>query len=161
MKTCSKCLTVKDFSAFCIERRSRDGYSRLCKACANAYQAERYYTHHNERLTCNPITGEPNLKRLRCHKYYVLKERTEGRTKQRHNSFGKELISKDDFYAWFDENIDSFMALHDTYVASNFDRKLIPSIDRLNNDLGYVRGNMQWITLTDNARKANKSWNYL
>jgi len=42
MKTCNKCGTLKPVTDFAKRKDTRDGMSYKCKACDNAYQAQRY-----------------------------------------------------------------------------------------------------------------------
>ena len=54
-------------------------------------------------------------------------------------------ISKEEFFAWVDENWSAFASLY-------ADGKT-PSIDRKDNSIGYTYGNMQVIDLKENMRK--------
>jgi len=45
--------------------------------------------------------------------------------------------------------------LHQAWVLSNFDRNLSPSVDRIDNKLGYIADNIQFITHSDNVKKGN------
>lgn len=42
MKTCNNCKAVKPLTDFAKRKDTRDGYAFKCRACDNAYQAERY-----------------------------------------------------------------------------------------------------------------------
>ena len=48
---------------------------------------------------------------------------------------------------------DLWFTLYDNWVASNFDKKLAPSIDRINDDLPYKFGNIQLMTWEENHKK--------
>lgn len=67
---------------------------------------------------------------------------------------GKELLPKEDFYVWA-KNSDKFYELFKEYENSNYDRKLAPSVDRVNSKLGYKIENMEWVTHSENSRRAN------
>jgi len=49
-----------------------------------------------------------------------------------------------------------FVELHEAWKYSNFNRKLTPSIDRIDNKKGYTVDNMQWMTLSNNSSKYTK-----
>lgn len=68
---------------------------------------------------------------------------------------GKELLDKNDFYKWA-KNSPKFYELFKEYEDSNYDRKLAPSVDRINSKLGYFIDNMEWVTHSENSRRANK-----
>jgi hypothetical protein len=67
---------------------------------------------------------------------------------------GKELLTKEDFYVWA-KNSSKFYELFKEYENSNYDRKLAPSVDRVNSKLGYKIENMEWVTHSENSRRAN------
>ena len=67
---------------------------------------------------------------------------------------GKELLTKEDFYVWA-KNSPKFYELFKEYENSNYDRKLAPSVDRVNSKLGYKIENMEWVTHSENSRRAN------
>lgn len=71
---------------------------------------------------------------------------------------GKELLAKDDFYEWAKNN-PKFWELFKEYEDSNYDRKLAPSVDRVNSKLGYFIDNMEWVTHSENSRRANHKKN--
>lgn len=71
---------------------------------------------------------------------------------------GKELLAKDDFYEWA-KNSPKFLELFKEYEDSNYDRKLAPSVDRVNSKLGYFIDNMEWVTHSENSRRANHKKN--
>jgi hypothetical protein len=67
---------------------------------------------------------------------------------------GKELLDKEEFYTWA-KNSSKFWELFKEYEDSNYDRKLAPSVDRVNSKLGYNINNMEWVTHSENSRRAN------
>ena len=66
----------------------------------------------------------------------------------------KELLPRETFYKWSRENSD-FIKLFKDWESSQYSRKLTPSIDRIDSSLGYEVNNMQWITHSENSRKAS------
>jgi hypothetical protein len=79
-----------------------------------------------------------SISRIFNHKYYAIKERctkihiTNGIKK---SVYGKDFLSKEEWIDWcyLEENYKAFMALYNNWVQSGFDRKLSPSIDRIDN----------------------------
>ena len=65
---------------------------------------------------------------------------------------GKEVLPKDEFYAWALAN-KSFHILYEAWEQSGFDRKLAPSVDRIDSQKGYTLDNMRWITHSENSRQ--------
>lgn len=72
--------------------------------------------------------------------------------KKQHLYGGKEILSREEFYAFSQQDL-MFHLLFDAWVESGYDRKLTPSVDRLDTAKGYVLGNIQWLTHSENSRK--------
>lgn len=64
---------------------------------------------------------------------------------------GKSLLSREDFYRWSTKN-EQFNILFNIWEQSNYNRKLTPSVDRIDSDKGYELDNMRWITHSENSR---------
>ena len=78
------------------------------------------------------------------------------KTKSRHNAktyYGLDFCSKQTFYNFSNNNID-LEYLMMKWKESNYDRRYAPSIDRITSSKGYVMGNMEWITLSDNVKRS-------
>lgn len=69
---------------------------------------------------------------------------------------GLEVLSRKDFYEWAKANKD-FQRLYRQWVATGYDRKLTPSINRIDTTKGYVPGNMEWLTHSMNSALGAKS----
>jgi hypothetical protein len=63
---------------------------------------------------------------------------------------GKEILPKDEFYQWAINNND-FHELFDAWEKSGYERKLCPSVDRIDSSLGYIIGNMRFTTFQVNC----------
>lgn len=83
---------------------------------------------------------------LSC-KYYLMKRRA------KKNNL--ELCSRKDFFDFATINKD-LLLLFNNWVENNFNKKLTPSIDRIDNLKGYLLGNMRFITHSENVIKGNK-----
>lgn len=70
-----------------------------------------------------------------------------------HLYYGLPILRRKDFYNWA-LNQPRFLLLLNEYIHAGFSRKLAPSIDRLNPNKGYTLGNMEWVTLSENSRRA-------
>lgn len=69
---------------------------------------------------------------------------------------GKSILDKNIFYEWAlsDSN---FNKLFDDYEKSGYQRKLAPSVDRINSSIGYELSNMEFITMSENSRRGSIS----
>jgi len=70
---------------------------------------------------------------------------------------GLDILSKEDFINWSLET--NFKDLLLGYEESGYDRKLAPSVDRIDSILGYTIGNIRWITHSENSRLGALSQN--
>ena len=66
---------------------------------------------------------------------------------------GKELLPREDFYQW--AKCQTFRRMFKTYENSGYDRKLAPSVDRIDSSKGYTIDNMEWVTHSENSRRGN------
>lgn len=86
------------------------------------------------------------------------------RMKRRVKSFkyhkGLSIISRKDFYAWA-ESRDDYKQLFQKWVLSNYDKRLSPSIDRIDSSKEYTVDNMNFLTTHENrldgCKAANKA----
>jgi hypothetical protein len=84
--------------------------------------------------------------------YRNIVSRVSGVQAKKHHLYkGKDVLSKQDFYDWSLNNKD-FYRLYEDWCASGFDRKLSPSVDRIDTSKGYTIDNMRWITHSENSR---------
>ena len=72
---------------------------------------------------------------------------------------GLMLLDRNEFYEWSKSNED-FNKLYNDWVDSGYERRLSPSIDRIDSCGGYVLDNTRWITHSENSRLGSISrWN--
>ena len=72
-----------------------------------------------------------------------MKSRVTGvQWKKAHLYEGKSLLPKQDFYDWALES-DEFRTLFINWSLSGYDRKLSPSINRIDTEKGYELGNIE------------------
>jgi len=109
-------------------------------------------------------TGNANTKKYERTKkgklmrnYRNMESRVKGiQWRKAHLYEGKELLSREEFYDWA-MNQDSFHRLFDEWVMSGYDRKLSPSVDRVDSSKGYTIDNMEWVTHSENSRRGTLS----
>ncbi len=85
--------------------------------------------------------------------YRNMQSRIEGvhRTKA-HLYTGLNLLEREVFYCWALESIE-FHTLWASWVDSGYNRKLTPSVDRVDSSKGYYLDNMEWVTHSENSRR--------
>lgn len=89
--------------------------------------------------------------------YRNMKSRICGVQKAKHHLYdGKCLLEKEDFYTWA-QNCDEFHKLFRKWEKSGYDRKLTPSVDRIDSSDGYFVENMEWVTHSENSRRGGLS----
>jgi hypothetical protein len=85
--------------------------------------------------------------------YRNMQSRTCGiQKKKAHLYKGLYLLERQDFYKWAKEN-DVFWKLYQHWVKSSYDRKLTPTVDRIDSEIGYSLNNMEWVTHSENSRR--------
>lgn len=88
---------------------------------------------------------------VRC--YRNMLSRVSGVTKNKNHLYlGKGILDKNLFYE-MSLNDNDFNSLFDHWESNGYDRRLTPSIDRIDTDLGYLKDNIQWITFSENCRR--------
>jgi len=92
--------------------------------------------------------------------YRNMLSRVRGVTKNKNHLYlGLEILHKKDFYA-FSLADNNFHKLFYVWENSGHERRLTPSIDRIDSKLGYTLDNMQWIAFSDNCRKTSRNLVY-
>lgn len=67
-----------------------------------------------------------------------------------HIYIGKPILPRDVFMQWA-KNHPDFLTLYKRYVMNDFERRLAPSINRINSRKGYTLDNMEWMTSGQNS----------
>lgn len=142
-------------SVFHKNDQMANGHLNQCPDCKWRYdnvgyeyqRPDDYWKKYHKKYRRENIEG---IWRLR---YEDMKKRVNGAKQNHKGAEGKRLCSKEVFLEWCENNRDEFESIWQQWKESGYERKLSPSIDRIDNDKGYFPDNMQWITVSENASK--------
>lgn len=140
------------------DNSGRTGVGRVCRKCRAEHRGN-YLKKTNNRSS---RTYEKTINGFLMRKYRNMKSRIFGIQKQKaHLYVGKSILDKEIFYVWAKQSKE-FYDLYNKYKKGGFNRKLCPTVNRINPALGYSVSNMEWITHSENSRlgslsKRNKS----
>lgn len=91
--------------------------------------------------------------------YRNMESRTSGIQKQKYHLYkNKFLLDREIFYEWA-KSSEEFKIMFKMWEDSNYERKLTPTVDRENSELGYTLDNMRWLTHSENSRLGSISRN--
>lgn len=130
MKKCSKCKKQKDFVLFSKNPSHKYGYANECKSCKYEFKKKWYKTKDG----------------IITDYYHQQKSRSKKRGHQMPDYTKEELKS------WC-FNQDIFHELHKQWKESGYPRHLRPSVDRIDNKIGYTIKNIQIMTARENLKK--------
>lgn len=136
-KECIICHKIKKLGEFYEQKGMFDGHLNKCIECCLEYADSRHKIdpHYYMRAIYNGMVWRcKNIER-----YKKLK-----------------IVNKNEWVVWCDKNMYKFNVLFKNWQNSGFDKKLSPSIDRIDNNRGYELDNMQWLTHSQNSKKGNK-----
>lgn len=154
---CRVCKIKKSKSDYYKNIRYKDGKDTICKSCAKNLSKRvreakpKYYAHFDT------TRRRTNIDYIFGRRYSSMKFRiSRGYMKKR----SIDIPTKEQFLDWcYSPDIyRQFMRVYGAYKDSNFERRLIPTIDRKDTFLGYSLDNLQWMSHSDNARKAMKDY---
>jgi len=121
-----------------------------------AWQRQRRALTHNSDTKKYEKTPNGFLMRM----YRNMQSRTLGiQWRKAHLYKGKGLLYREEFHEWAITHPD-FWLLFNKWVDSQYDRRLTPTVNRVNSKLGYFIDNMEWITHSENSRLGAKSRNH-
>lgn len=129
MKICNRCKKEKDYCQFDKTIRMKDGLSRTCKACKKEDYLKRKFK--------NPI-----------HIYFIAKK---SECKQKGFEFDLDIEYLTNIWTSFCPIFGTPMKLG---VGGRGDKNT-SHLDRINPNLGYIKGNVAWISGRANRIKYN------
>lgn len=155
---CTKCNS--DYEVYKSEKLGTNGaflrYNKngtramgsTCQSCVAADRKRKWESRESDSRSY-----EKTKKGFLMRKYRNMKSRILGIQKKKFHLYeGKSLIEKELFYRWA-ESSPQFHALFEEWEKSGYDRKLSPSVDRIDSEKGYIMGNLEWITHSENSRR--------
>jgi len=159
-KKCFKCNKIKPLSDFYRHSQMPDGHLNKCKECNKIDVRENYKKNINYYREYDKNRIRNNLDYIFSHRYSGMKTRENGRGFHKYNVIGKGICSKKKFIQWChqDSVLKTFIILYNNWVKNNYIRTMCPSIDRINNNKGYMLDNIRWITQSENSIKYNKTF---
>lgn len=120
-----------------------------CQPCVN----ERQRAYRDRNKNSSTLKYEKTKKGFLVRTYRNMKSRVEGiQEKKAHLYVGKEILDKEDFYIWALSD-HTFNVLFSLWEVQGYDRKLTPSIERVDSACGYKLSNMEWLTHSENSRR--------
>jgi hypothetical protein len=153
-KQCFICKNIKDLKKFYAHKQMPDGHINKCIECTKKYINERRMKNREADIIRKKEDYRTNHKTIWNVRYHGMKTRVNGTSISHYtSSFGKDLLSKKEFFEWCEINKKEFEYIYNKWKNSNFERKLSPSVDRLDNKKGYLKDNIRWITQQENSIK--------
>lgn len=157
-KECSKCKTVKLFSEFTSNKSRSDGLTVWCKSCSKSSR-DNYYLANKEKIK------QKHLEWREKNKDYIKASRLAKRKEDprkimlysaKHRAQAKGLS--------FDIDVEDII-IPEYCPVLNIKLELFhesqnrssPSLDRIDSNLGYTKGNIQVISWLANTMKTNAS----
>ena len=151
-KRCFKCGVVKPIADFYKHPQMKDGHLNKCKECTRADTQRNYADHIDYYHKYDQDRYRKNKDRLLAHIYRGIVNRCNG-VQRKYSSTGTTPISIAEWKSFCTSTRTEFDKLYDAWEKSGFQRRMAPSIDRIDNNRGYTIDNMQWLSQSDNSRK--------
>lgn len=155
-KICFKCNKRKPLCDFYKHKQMGDGHLNKCKECARTDVRLNYSENVETKRAYDKKRQRHSRSRIFNHRYNGIRQRVEGRATREYKVKGSECLTYEQYCMWVKSNIDDFENVYQQWASSGFTNKLAPSIDRVNNKLGYIPSNMRWVTKSQNSAKYTK-----
>lgn len=153
-KCCFKCDTQKELNEFYKHPQMPDGHVNKCKECNKRDVQLNYKARASQYKAYDRMRNTHDEQRIMSHKYRGIVSRCNWtKTHRSYTVAGMAHLTFASFKRWWKLHKPEYDALYTNYAHSNFSRKYAPSIDRINNRMGYFPQNMQWLALSENCKK--------
>lgn len=159
-KTCSKCEETKVIALFHKAANHSDGFRNDCKSCVSKYQKE-----HNSILYRKHVLKINSIKKQNREKnellafirrmYNYMQCRVRGQViidRKYKNYVNKEICTRNDFIMFAMKNW-NLKYLFCEWIKSGYQRKMVPTVDRIDNSKGYLINNIQFKSFRENVLK--------
>lgn len=162
--------TGERFCTECSKRLEKTNKKQICSHECHLVRRRKWHAKNREKINARQREEYHNGTRKQYAKDYEktffghlmrmyrnMKSRTLGIQKMKAHLYqGKELLSKEQFYEWA-QNHKDYKRLYKKWVASGYERRLVPTVDRIDSNKGYVIDNMRWLTHSENSRLGSES----
>lgn len=123
---------------------------------------------HDAREWMNNVIDSPTEAQARYQKrhplrsrrnkmYLFAKYRVQGKGPRTDAWKGLPICTQQEFYAWFNTQLPLAKKMHKKYIESGKQHRYQMSLNRKDNNHGYVVGNMELITVSKNGRMGGKN----
>jgi len=155
-KNCNKCGKYLTSENFYKCSTTSDGLEGSCKECKkkNIIKNQRRLESATGKNDC-----QRSVKRLLWIRVRDCYNRCSGNLskaayKKSKDYIGLECMERKEFLKYIKDNFwEDWVEKFNYWEKQGFQRKFTPSIDRIDNLKGYIPGNLQIITLSENSRK--------
>jgi hypothetical protein len=160
-KVCARCHKSKPLTDFYKRSKSKDGYGIYCKPC-HLLSNSLYRFKNREKINeysrwYHKHYRHTSPKGFLCSLYTHMKNRVTGSDKtQKKFYLGLPILDRQEFYTWALKDRE-FNRLFFGWKRTGYSRRSCPSINRINSSLGYVAGNMNWLTQKANSALGGKT----
>lgn len=163
-KVCKKCNQLKSITEFHLAKKHKDGYRNDCKSCVSNYQKIHFKKLPSSTKKMYSINA--NIRKRGRHKKYLIvfirrmynymQSRVRGqvvidRDKYR-RYIGLPICDRKAFILFAFKNWRLKQIFHE-WKRKNYPKNLLPTVDRIENDKGYVLENIQFLTWRENIAK--------
>lgn len=125
---------------------------------------DRYYLKHREEINARTREYRKRTNNVDTHKYEKtpkgflmrlyrnMESRVTGVQKLKAHLYkGKELLERESFYEWALSH-PKFWEMFRFWESNHYNRKLTPTVNRIDSTKGYALENIEWLTHSDNSR---------